>query len=93
MFLSLALSPLHTVMHAVEEYDLYEILSEISKGFKAVLLHATEAPQRTGDMSSYSSLISVLDGDEWSESGPGNTLTPGKVPTVSTGQKAGLAPE
>jgi hypothetical protein len=43
--------------------------------------------------SSYSLLISVLDGGEWSSSRPGRALPPGKGHPVPTGQEAGWAPE
>jgi hypothetical protein len=43
--------------------------------------------------SSYSLLISALDGGEWSASRPGCALALGKGPLVSTVQEAGWAPE
>jgi hypothetical protein len=43
--------------------------------------------------SSYSYLISALDGDEWSASRPGRALPPGKEPPVPIVQEVGWAPE
>jgi hypothetical protein len=43
--------------------------------------------------SSYSVTTSTLDGGEWSESGPGRALPPGKGPLVPIIQEAGWAPE
>jgi hypothetical protein len=43
--------------------------------------------------SSYSYLISALDGGEWSASRPGRAVPPGKGPPVPIVQEAGWAPE
>jgi hypothetical protein len=43
--------------------------------------------------SSYSCLISALDGGEWSASRPGRALPPGNEPPVLIGQEALWAPE
>jgi hypothetical protein len=56
---------------------------------KAVPLHAMKARR----YSSYSFLISALDGGEWSASRPGRALRPGKGPSVPIRQEAGWAPE
>jgi hypothetical protein len=43
--------------------------------------------------SSYSFLISALEGGEWSALRPGRPLPPGKEPQVPTVQEGGWAPE
>jgi hypothetical protein len=43
--------------------------------------------------SSYSFLISAVDGGDWSESVPGRTSAPRKGPTVPFVQEAGWSPE
>jgi hypothetical protein len=62
-------------------YDYREILnsSRCNKA-KAVPLHATEALAAVREYSSYSFSTSVLNEDEWSASGPGRALAPGKDP-------------
>jgi hypothetical protein len=64
----------------------------ISKS-KAVPLHAMEALGGESRYSSYSFTTSALDGGEWSASGPGRALPPGKGPPVPIVQEAGWAPE
>jgi hypothetical protein len=63
-----------------------------SKKSKSVPLHAMEAHGERR-YSSYSFLISALDGGEWSASRPVRALHPGKGPPVPNGQKAGWASE
>jgi hypothetical protein len=65
------------------------------KASKAAVPHHTYGGAGGGDRmySSYSFTTSALDGAEWSASGPGCALPPGKVPVVPIGQEAGWAPE
>jgi hypothetical protein len=52
---------------------------------KRVPLRAMDAPVGERRHSSYSFSTSALDGGEWSASGPGRALTPGKGPPVPIG--------
>jgi hypothetical protein len=65
----------------------YKILAEKPK--VAVPLHAMEALVGERRYSSYSFMISALDGGEWSASRPGRTLPPGKETPVPIVQEAG----
>jgi hypothetical protein len=60
---------------------------------KVVPLRCIEAHLGDRRYSSYSFLTSALEGGEWSASGPGRPLPPGKEPPVPTVQEAGWAPQ
>jgi hypothetical protein len=60
---------------------------------EVVPLRSIEAHLGDRRYSSYSFLISALEGGEWSASRPGRALPPGKEPPVPTVQEVGWAPE
>jgi hypothetical protein len=60
---------------------------------EAVPLRSIEAHLGDRRYSSYSFLTSALEGGEWSASGPGRALPPGKEPPVPVVQEAGWALE